>query len=87
MAPVCESPGAGVGMPTSVRRGGGGCGRVPVVAALAGSAGCLRPRGGATVSVHSRTPRWATAQKPSLRNGSRPLDGTPPGECAETGAI
>jgi hypothetical protein len=41
----------------------------------------------ATVSVHSLTPLWATAQKPSLRNGSRPLDGTPLGECAETGTI
>jgi hypothetical protein len=41
---------------------------------------------GTTVSVHSRTPRWATAQKPLLRNGSRPLAGTPPGECTETGA-
>jgi hypothetical protein len=68
--------------------------------ALAGSAGGLRaaggrvcrraaglPEGGGTpVSVHSRTPLQATAQKPPLRNGSRPLDGTPLGECTETGA-
>jgi hypothetical protein len=55
-------------------------------AAVADGASRRRPKPGpgrlgrapaTTVRVHSRTPRWATAQKPPLRNGSRPLDGTP----------
>jgi hypothetical protein len=60
-----------------------GAGGVPVSAApVAGGALCRLPV--ATVSVHSRTPLQATAQKPPLRDGSRPLDGTPRGECTET---